>query len=143
MSYSIRSQRWGNLPPVRRTLGKTFLPTRQVTSLTIGSQGETMQGFSRSWIIEFAGANSYDWKVEFTRVYSQYYILEFAQAIPNNWILAEGFLSEMIFLDCTNRFFSFKEHRTDMFKLTGTHRLVIYKYHQIVTKWHQVPYVLE
>ena len=115
----------------------------QVEWLQTGNHGETMIGFFQNWLIEFAGAYSHNRKVEVARVISQHLIVEFARASSSIWILAVGFLSEMIFLNCVNRFFSFKDHRTDMFKLTGTHRLVIYKYHQTATQWHQVPYVLE
>lgn len=67
--------------------------------LQTGNQGETAIGFSRNCIVEFAGAYSQDWKVEFTRAYSQDCIFEFARAYSFNWILAVGFLSEMIYFN--------------------------------------------
>ena len=131
------------MSPFRITKRKTILSPRQVEMLQTEYQGETWIGFSTNCIAEFADAYSQDCKAEFTRVNSQDCIFEFARADSSNWILAVGFLSEMIFLNCKYRFFSFEEYRTDMFKFTGTHRLVTCKYHQTVTKWHQVPYVLE
>ena len=135
MRHSNSPTCWGPMTLVKTTRRKSILSPRQVKRLITGNQMETVIGFFQNWLIECTGAYSQNRKVEFTRVTSQYHIFEFVRTFSSPWILAVGFLSAMIFLNCVNRFFSFKEHRTDMFKLTGTHRLVIFKYHQPATQW--------
>ena len=125
MRHVSSSPHWGFISLLTTTRNNALLTLMQADMLINRNQGETMLGFSQNRKMEFAGAYSQNRKVETTRVESQHFRVELEQASSSNWILAVGFLSAMIFLNCRIWFFYFKNYRTDMFKLTGTHRLVI------------------